>query len=178
MSSGAPGREALLAELNAAMREISGQGVLYSQAVTALLGINSTDLECLGPIASRGLITAGALAEATGLTTGAITGVIDRLERAGFAQRELDPSDRRKVLVRVLPSVAQRVVPLFKPMERAMDTALAAYSDDDLTLILDFLTRAQKASLVAMSELAAPTSAKPKLSSTNPIKRSRRQPSA
>jgi hypothetical protein len=59
------------------MCDASGQGVMYSQAVAQRLGINSTDLECLDHIVLRGPLTAGALAEATGLTTGAITGVID-----------------------------------------------------------------------------------------------------
>jgi DNA-binding MarR family transcriptional regulator len=62
------------------MCDASGQGVMYSQAVAQRLGINSTDLECLDHIVLRGPLIAGALAEATGLTTGAITGVIDRLE--------------------------------------------------------------------------------------------------
>jgi DNA-binding MarR family transcriptional regulator len=98
-------RNELVAALNHAMRDASGQGVLYSQAVAERLGINSTDLECLDIIVMRGPVTAGELARATGLTTGAITGVIDRLDRAGFAKREHDAADRRKVLVRALPAV-------------------------------------------------------------------------
>ncbi len=109
-------RRDLVAALNRAMREASGQGVLYSQAVAERLGINSTDLECLDSVVLRGPLTAGELADATGLTTGAITGVIDRLERAGFARRERDRHDRRKILVRALPAVERVIVPLFQPM--------------------------------------------------------------
>src|SRR5262245_54483749 len=118
-------RRALLTALNRAMRDASSQGVLYSQAVAEHLGVNSTDLECLDFVVLRGALTAGELATLTGLTTGAITGVIDRLERAGFARRERDPKDRRKVLVRALPVVARRIAPLFEPMERAASEALS-----------------------------------------------------
>src|SRR4030081_3058399 len=109
MSTGKMSRHELIAALNRALRDASGQGVLYSQTVAERLGINSTDLECLDCVVLRGPLTAGELAEATGLTTGAITGVIDRLERAGFARRESDGNDRRKVLVRALPAVERRI---------------------------------------------------------------------
>lgn len=148
-------RRELIAALNAAMRDTSGQGVLYSQAVAQRLGINSTDLECLDLVVLRGPLTAGALAEATGLTTGAITGVIDRLERAGFARRARDAVDRRKVLVRALPAVAERVAPLFEPMQRAAMAALSSYREEELALLLDFLNRAREAALAAMAELTS-----------------------
>src|SRR5215813_7664872 len=106
------GRHDLVAALNRAMRDASGQGVLYSQAVAERLGINSTDLECLDSVVLRGPLTAGELADATGLTTGAITGVIDRLERAGFARRERDKDDRRRVLVRAQQAAIKRIAPL------------------------------------------------------------------
>jgi len=110
----------------------------------------------------RGPVTAGRLAELTGLTTGAITGVIDRLERVGLARRERDAHDRRKILVRVLPAVSERVAPLFDPMQRSAMAVLSKYRDDELGLILDFLTRARDAALAAMSELRALPEAPPK----------------
>jgi DNA-binding MarR family transcriptional regulator len=141
-----------MATLHMAIRDVSGLGVLYSQAVAARLGVNSTDLECLDHIA-RGPVTAGALAQATGLTTGAITGVIDRLEREGLARRESDPDDRRKVLVRATPAVRRKVVPFYEPMERLVTSALAGYRDDQLALLLEFLERARDSSAAAMREL-------------------------
>jgi DNA-binding MarR family transcriptional regulator len=146
-------RKELVAALNTAMRDVSGHGVLYSQAVAERLGINSTDLECLDLVVLRGPIAAGALAEATGLTTGAITGVIDRLDRAGFARREPDPDDRRRVLVRAETAVFERIMPLFEPMQRAAETALAPYGKAELALLLDFFTRVKGASLAALNEL-------------------------
>ena len=140
LSSARTTRAELLVALEDALRDVSGLGVLHSQAVSRRLGINSTDLECLGAI-GRGPTTAGALAQATGLTTGAITGVIDRLERAGLARREHDAEDRRRVLVHLSPRVARKVAPLFEPMRQASLSVLSRYSDDELALILDFLTR-------------------------------------
>jgi DNA-binding MarR family transcriptional regulator len=143
--------------LERAMRDASGQGVLYSQAVAARLGINSTDLECLDVIIMRGPVAAGELARATGLTSGAITGIIDRLDRAGLAKREPDAADRRKVLVRALPAVERHVAPLFEPMRRAAMGALSSYDDKELGLLLGFFTRAHEAALDAMTTLGAMT---------------------
>ncbi len=141
------------------MRETSGLGVLHSQMIAERLGVSSTDLECLDLIVMRGPVSAGDLARATGLTTGAITGLIDRLERAGFAAREPDPADRRKVLVRALPAVVQSTGPLFQPMAKATAAALAAYNDQDLAFALDFLTRINAAAKAAMAVLRAQTEA-------------------
>jgi DNA-binding MarR family transcriptional regulator len=138
--------------LEQALREVSGVGVLFSQAAAERLGLNSTDLECLGVIAAAPA-TAGELAQATGLTTGAITGVIDRLERSGYAIREHDSRDRRKVYVRARPEGLQRAQPIFEPMRRASAEALSRYSDGELALILDFLTRAHAASVKVVSAL-------------------------
>jgi DNA-binding MarR family transcriptional regulator len=146
-------RAELEAGLNAVMREMSAQGVLYSQTVASRLGIASSDLECLDLIALRGQATAGELAEASGLTTGAITGVIDRLEKAGFAKREADANDRRKVIVRAVPAALSRIMPYFMPMERAAATALDKYSDTELAFILDFLSRTRDTAKLALGEL-------------------------
>jgi DNA-binding MarR family transcriptional regulator len=160
--SSSGGRQQLLEALTRAMREATGPGVLYSAAVAARLGINSTDLECLDFVLTRGPLTAGRLAEATGLTTGAITGVIDRLERAGFARRKRDPADRRKVLVEALPAVQRQIMPLFEPMLRAAMGALADLDDRQLSLLLDFFARAHTFATRALAELHAMPAAKTK----------------
>lgn len=164
-------RAELMAALNRAMRAVSGQGVLYSQALAERIGIGSTDLECLDIIVMQGPVTAGDLARASGLTSGAITGVIDRLSRAGFARREQDRGDRRKVLVRALPAVERRVLPLSRPMEQGMSALLSEYGDRDLALLLDFLLRAHEGAVAATTVLRAETAAK-----TANVKRDRRPP--
>src|SRR2546430_17266530 len=99
MSSKTRSRQELETALNAAMRDVSGQGVLYSQAVAERLGMNSTDLECLDHIL-RGPVTAGKLAEVAGLTTGALKGVIRQHQRVRPAPRPTRPRQRRQTPVR------------------------------------------------------------------------------
>ena len=96
-------RAALLQELEEAMRRSSAQGVLFGQTVANVAGISGSDLECLDFLNLEGRVTAGRLAEVTGLTTGAITGVVDRLEKAGLVRRERDEADRRKVFIATVP---------------------------------------------------------------------------
>jgi DNA-binding MarR family transcriptional regulator len=135
-------RDALLTGLTRELRRVSGQSVLFSHAVADRLGMHPTDLECLGFLAEEGPVPAGRLAELTGLTTGAVTRMIDRLERAGYVRREADPRDRRRVIVRALPERAREIAPLFEGMDRAMTGLCAGYSDEQLAVILDFINRA------------------------------------
>jgi DNA-binding MarR family transcriptional regulator len=153
MSRRLPDRKALIAALEQAMRKASAQGVLFSQLVATRLGMNSTDLECLDIIALRGPVTAGEIAAATGLTTGAVTGVIDRLEKLGFARRESDAADRRKVLVRSQPAALRRIGPMFEPMQRAFNAAIADYGEKELALLVEFLTRAYEEAVTATAAL-------------------------
>ena len=138
-----------------ALREVSGLGVLHSQEVASRLGLNSTDLECLGHIGDGDAVTAGDLAKATGLTTGAITGVVDRLARAGFVSRERDEADRRKVYVRARIDGLAKAAPFFEPMRRHTSEALAAYNDAELEFLRRFLERSLAAARAAMDELRA-----------------------
>jgi len=131
----------LLAAVLREVRRMTAQSVLIGQAVSERFGLSSSDLECLDLALLSGGATAGEFAKATGLTTGAITGVIDRLELAGFVRREKDPADRRKVIVRARPAMTRRIAPLYDSLQREMTALWSGYGDDDLTLILDFLTK-------------------------------------
>ena len=120
--------------------------VMRSQIVADKLGINSTDLESLEVLSRGGKATAGSLAKHTGLTTGAVTGVIDRLVRAGFVSRELDPNDRRKVFVALnTKKLSEKVIPLFNSISNSMNELLNQYSEKDLDLIMDFLKKLSSA---------------------------------
>ncbi len=143
MSSPSPDRASTAAALERALREVSGQSVLFSHAVADRLGMNPADLESLDILARYGPMTAGRLAELTGLTTGAITGLVDRLERRGYARRESHPTDRRSVIVRPLVENAERdLAPSYAGMAQAMEELMSRYSDAELAVIVDFLTRA------------------------------------
>ncbi len=99
MSRESSPKSELVAELAGMMRELSTATILFHQAVADRLGMNVTDHKCAGILTQSGPITAGDLAVRTGLTTGAVTGVIDRLEKAGFVRRVRDGTDRRRVIV-------------------------------------------------------------------------------
>ena len=111
--------------------------------VAEAVGLSPSDLGCLCLLLLHGSSPAGRLAELTGLTTGAVTGVIDRLERAGFAQRALDPSDRRKVIVKPDEAkVEQELLPRFAHLNSATKPAFyKSYNEEELAAISDFLSR-------------------------------------
>jgi DNA-binding MarR family transcriptional regulator len=101
-----------------------------------------------------GPITAGRLAELTGLTTGAITGVVDRLERAGYVRRVKDPRDRRRVIVELVSKKAMaEIAPLYAGMAQAVDKLCARYSDEQLAVVLDFVVHANPLTQEAITSL-------------------------
>ena len=142
-------------ELEHAMRRASGMGAIFSQAVADFAGISSSDLECLDFLNLEGRATAGRLADVTGLTTGAITGVVDRLEKAGFVKRERDEHDRRKVFITLVPQNIARIGVLYEHMQRAMLKNWDSYTDDELRLLLRFASQGYETMLAATEELKA-----------------------
>lgn len=151
-SSDVDDRERRFLALDAALREASGLGLVFSQVVADHLRLSPKDLECLDILCLRGPVTAGELAQATGLTTGAITGLIDRLEAAGFARRERAAQDRRKVLVRALPLVDSEIVPLYASLQARMRALMAQMPNDDIDRLLHFFAAARE---IMVSEIAA-----------------------
>lgn len=143
MSSDNPERAALLALLGRTfVGEQAVRTVLFQQAIADRLGLSTTDLMCLSFLRDAEPLTAGQLAEVTGLTTGSVTIMIDRLEKAGYAQRAKDPTDRRRVIVRPVPErIARDITPLYVSLGEAWGRAVERYSTDELAVILDMLTR-------------------------------------
>jgi DNA-binding MarR family transcriptional regulator len=132
-------RRRLEGEFLLALRRAGSVMQLLGAAAAERIGINVTDLNCLNILALRGRMTAGELARATGLTTASITGVLDRLEDAGFVRREKDPNDRRRVVVRLDAERGRRdVAPVFAPVIQAYREAAAQYTDEQLQTILGF----------------------------------------
>jgi DNA-binding MarR family transcriptional regulator len=146
---------ALIVELEHAMRRSSAQGVIFGQTVANRAGISPSDLECLDFLNLEGRVTAGRLAEVTGLTTGAITGVVDRLEQAGLVRRERDDNDRRKVFIATVPENLARVGRFYEHLQRAMLKLWETYSDAELRLLLRFATQGYQTMLAATEELKA-----------------------
>ena len=148
-------RAALMVELEHAVRRSSAQGVIFGQTVANRAGISASDLECLDFLNLEGRVTAGRLAEVTGLTTGAITGVVDRLEQAGLVRRERDDNDRRKVFIATIPGNIAKVGRFYEHMQRAMLKLWETYSDAELRLLLRFATQGYETMLAATEELKA-----------------------
>ena len=156
------------------MRRSSAQGVLYGQAVANVAGIANSDLECMDILYLEGRVTAGRLAEVTGLTTGAITGVVDRLEKAGLVRRERDETDRRKVYIAVVPVTAMKIGQLYVPMQQAMETMFNAYSDEELRLLLRFANEGYKSIIAATATLKGLIDTAPEKRPALKLKRTKR----
>lgn len=123
-------------------RAATNQDVAFDALVAERLGISTTDLHCINIIESRDGLTAGELAVESGLTTGAVTAVIDRLDRAGFARRAPDESDRRKVKVEVTPAFYERAREIWGPVAKDWQDSLATrFSADELGTIGSFLSQ-------------------------------------
>jgi DNA-binding MarR family transcriptional regulator len=132
-------REQLYTELGNEVRANQRATDVVDELICQLLGINRTDARCLDILDQSGSMSAGDLAEASRLTTGAITAVIDRLERAGLARRVPDQADRRRVLVELTPKANAATIELMvEPMRRLYEPMAERYSDEQLRLIIDF----------------------------------------
>lgn len=131
----------LIGEISEAVRGLGADSAVYEQAVADRLGMSSSDIGVLGLLDRRGPMTAGELAEATGLTSGAITGLIDRLLDANLVRRDEDAADRRRVIVTPLRRSGDYVDAIVEPMRAAATEALAGYGVDDLALIEQYITR-------------------------------------
>ena len=110
----------------------------FDQAVADALGLNRTDMRCLDVLEREGPLAAGRLAQATGLTTGAMTTALDRLERAGYAQRVRDGEDRRRVLVEVTAK-AREVGHFYREHVALGERLYRRYSEKQLELLLQFV---------------------------------------
>jgi DNA-binding MarR family transcriptional regulator len=135
-------RSEQLAALGDEFRQLATATVLFHQAIADRLGMHVTDQRCLDILSRTGPITAGELAHRTGLTTGAITGVIDRLEKAGFVRRAKDKADRRRVVIEpVVERIEKEIAPLFKSIASLMGDLCDHYSTQQLAIIRDFIAR-------------------------------------
>jgi DNA-binding MarR family transcriptional regulator len=133
-------RDLLLAELGAIVRRSQRATEAVDDAAGRRLGINRTDGRCLEIIDQHTRMTAGELARESGLTTGAITGVVDRLEAHGYVRRVSDPDDRRRVVVEITELSRERALQLFGPLVRDSGPLLEHYSDEQLRLLIEFHT--------------------------------------
>jgi predicted transcriptional regulator len=135
-------REALLDEFLQQSHIQTAATLLLESAIAERLKINVIDLHCANLLRFIGSMTAGKLAEATGLTTGAITGMLDRLEKIGFVRREIDPADRRRVIAHAQKDTMDSVIgPLYESLMHASHNLVGDYSDEQLSFMVDHMRR-------------------------------------
>ncbi|MFI6437034.1 MarR family winged helix-turn-helix transcriptional regulator [Streptomyces sp. NPDC050759] len=130
---------------------------LGQQEMAQRLGLNVTDLLSFACVLKAGedLLTAGDLAEHAHVTTGAVTGILNRLERGGYVTRVPDPTDRRRVRVAALPDAVAKVVALYQPYYDRLDAVFAGYSADEIAVLHDWFSRSTNLALAYIEELRA-----------------------
>ena len=141
-------RTELLADLDREGRRTGSLGSMHARAIAGFAGVHPTDFEAMDVLDWTGPITAGELAKRIGLTSGAVTGVIDRLEREGWVRRTSDPNDRRRVIVELVPDpphVGTAQVEAFEPLTAEMAAINDRFDDDQLQAVLDWLRAANDA---------------------------------
>ena len=147
-------RAELLERLALAGRASSAATVMFHTAVAARQGLSATEEKALDLLERSGPLTAGELARQTGLAPASVTGLVTRLERKGFARRVPNPDDRRSVLVEVdAERLYARVAPLFGDWIRSLQELYAGYTDEQLEVILHFLTEAARRQQEATARL-------------------------
>jgi DNA-binding MarR family transcriptional regulator len=136
---------------------LSTATVLFHAAIAERFGVGATEMKCYSLLRQTGPLTAGELGERVGLTTGAITGVVDRMEAAGLARRLRDPHDRRRVVLELLsnPEREQKLFALYEPLGQSISAIVDGYSQEERATILQFLGQATTALEVETARLRA-----------------------
>lgn len=155
----AAGRRAgLLAELSVAARHYTAAYALFNQALADHFGLHPTDVQCLNLLGlETGPVTTGRVGELTGLSTGAASRLVDRLERAGYVTRERDPGDRRRVLVATVPERMAAFGRVWESLSGAWWRMFEDYDDDHLAVLLTHMRRTVELSAAQVARLRAGT---------------------
>jgi DNA-binding MarR family transcriptional regulator len=140
MSSIQEQKSILIEKLTSEFRKNSTRTILFHQTIADKLKLNATDYKCYDFINQTGAVTAGQLSKLTGLTTGSTTALIDRLENYGYIKRDNDPNDRRRVLIKPLHQIKENNNSVFASLSSAITELCSRYNEEELDLVLDFLT--------------------------------------
>ena len=146
-------RRQLTTRVKGSLRDLRNQLSMLNRQVSGRLELKDVDLDCLDLIGRHGPLSPTALARLAGLHPATITGILDRLERAGWIARERDAADRRAVTVRALPDRSREVFRLYSGMNAALDAICAGYDEAELAVLADFLRKVTEAGRSATDEL-------------------------
>ncbi len=116
----------------------------FDDRLAKKLKLSRTDMRCLDLIGRLGPMTAGRLAEESGLTTGAVTFILDRLEEAGMVTRRRDTEDRRRVWVEIVPAARERLAGLQQPVAEEMRQVAQRFKADELAIVRDFMRQTKE----------------------------------
>lgn len=145
----------MIEEITRAWRAAQNRGDAYDELVSQALAINRTDLRCIDIIDQEGRPSAGRLAELMGLTTGATTALLDRLEGAGYIRRVRDDVDRRRIYVELTELVMERIYPFYEPLARIGDELYRGCTLGQLEFVLRFLEKGNALSARELTRLRA-----------------------
>jgi DNA-binding MarR family transcriptional regulator len=148
-------REQVIADLTREFRASQVASDQLDDISAAGMGINRTDSRCLDIVDYAGPITAGDLAKQSGLTTGAVTAVLDRLERVGYVRRTRDTADRRRVLIEMTEEARQRAMEFYGPLAEVAATNMASFTLDQLTVMRDFMRQGREMQEAQLERLRA-----------------------
>lgn len=132
-------RAELIAVFDRETRRMGSMATLHNHAVADYIGLHPTDQECIDLLDWTGELTAGEIGAHLGLTSGAVTGLVDRLEAGGWVQRERDPRDRRRVFVHLSTERGAELWPLYQPLAQAIDAYRDGLDARDLRVVVEFL---------------------------------------
>jgi DNA-binding MarR family transcriptional regulator len=156
---GKPRPQATAEQALSAMDRMIALAQFGQQDIARRLGLNVTDLTCLGFVIEAALagqaLTATELAERARLTTGAVTGVLNRLEQAGYLHRRPDPEDRRRVRIAMDESAQGRIMEVYGPFYESLGGLFADYTPDEIAVVTDFFTRARTLMHGALEDIRA-----------------------
>jgi DNA-binding MarR family transcriptional regulator len=163
MASEGDDLQAAIAQLRVEMRWMTSYNTLFSQAVAERVGMHSSDIETLDLLNLLGPMTAGELSARTGLTTGATTRLIDRLEQGGWARRARDAADRRRVVVAPVVENLAAVAVLFEPLARRLQTLWStAFTAAELRTVIEFARASNRVVSEESSRLRRPSEIEPR----------------
>jgi DNA-binding MarR family transcriptional regulator len=137
-------KQELLTAIGDAFRINQNKADVFDDVASEILSINRTDMRAMDIVSRRGRVTAGELAKEAGLTTGGVTAVVDRMERAGLLKRVRDPDDRRRVWLETTPLVFEKTMPIWRPMQELWESWARNLTRDQLEFLLRFLTESNE----------------------------------
>jgi len=149
-----PDRAEVIEEMRVALQRSAMWSMMLQHAAASRAGINMTDSQCINLLVLDGPQTPGKLAHSMGITTGgAITAVIDRLEKAGYVKRTRDPADRRRVIVEPVPEAVSRVAAYFEPIARAFTDRMSELTDEQLEVLAEWIRWSNEAMPGVLEEI-------------------------